>query len=346
MMSGRASPLWMKPAEPPRLGISRCLLGEEVRFDGGHKRDPFLIHTFGRAVEWVPVCPELEVGMGVPREAIHLVASHDGVPAGTARVRLLGVRSGTDWTAAMARYGCDRSEALAGMHLSGFILKKDSPSCGMDRVRVKTLRAEVDDTGRSAPAVQASARTGRGLFAQALLGRLPNLPVEEEGRLHDPPLRANFVERVFASQRVRTFFAARWTIAGLVQFHTAHKLQLLAHSRAGYSELGRMVAGAKGRSRPELAAAYEALFTKTLARIATPGRHADVMMHMGGHLKRRIDAGDRDELLTAIEDHRRGLVPLAVPVTLLRHHVRRHAVEYLTGQTYLEPHPKELALRA
>jgi uncharacterized protein YbgA (DUF1722 family)/uncharacterized protein YbbK (DUF523 family) len=334
-----STPPWMKPNERPRIGISRCLLGEEVRFDGGHKRDPFLIHTLGRAMEWVPVCPELEVGMGVPREAIHLVASPDGVPAGASRVRLLGVKSGTDWTDRMVRYSRERTSDLAGLHLSGFILKKDSPSCGMERVRVKTVRVELDEDGRRTAAVQASTRSGRGLFAQALLDEMSHLPAEEEGRLHDPPLRENFIERVFAYQRVRTFFSARWTLAGLVQFHTAH-------SRAGYAELGRMVAGAKQRPRAELASAYEALFMKTLTRLATPGRHADVMMHMVGHLKRRIDTGDRDELLAVIEDHRRGLVPLAVPVTLLRHHVRRQAMEYLTGQTYLEPHPRELALRS
>jgi uncharacterized protein YbgA (DUF1722 family)/uncharacterized protein YbbK (DUF523 family) len=305
----------------PRIGISRCLLGDEVRFDGGHKRDTFLINVFGRFVEWVPVCPELEVGMGVPREPIQLVADPSGVPSGSQRVRLLGVRSGTDWTADMSRYSRDRVRALAADNLSGYVLKKDSPSCGMERVRVYHGGMRT--------------RNGRGLFAETLLQALPNLPVEEEGRLNDPVLRENFIERVFAYQRVRMLFAGRWTTGELVRFHTAHKLQLLAHSRAGYTELGRLVADVKGRARREVAAAYETAFMRTLSRTATPGRHADVMMHIVGHLKRLLDAGDRRELLDAIEAHRRGEVPRVVPITLIRHHVRRQNVEYLRDQLYL-----------
>ena len=315
----------------PRIGISRCLLGEEVRFDGGHKRDPFLTQTFGRFVEWVDVCPEVEVGMGIPREAIHLVADSGGVAAGKAQVRLVGVKSATDWTVQMVRYASARVEALRRAGLSGYVLKKDSPSCGMDRVRVH-------GTG-------GVTRDGRGLFAEALLTAMPNLPVEEEGRLHDPALRENFVERVFAYVRVRALFSGRWSRDALVRFHTAHKLQLLAHSRQGYAALGQLVAGVASRPPKATAEEYEGTFMRTLRRLATPGRHADVLTHMVGHLKRLIDAADRDELLASIDDHRRGLVPLIVPITLVRHHVRRHRVEYLLGQTYLDPHPRELALR-
>jgi uncharacterized protein YbgA (DUF1722 family) len=188
-------------------------------------------------------------------------------------------------------------------------------------------------------------RTGRGLFAEALVRELPNLPIEEEGRLNDPALRENFVERVFAYQRLRTLFDGRWTIHQLVTFHSMHKLQLLSHSRQGYAELGRFVAGAVEHPRRDLSATYQRLFMSTLVRLATPGRHSDVMMHAVGHLKRLIQPADRDELLAAIADHRRGIVPLIVPITLLRHHVRRHDVGYLKAQTYLEPHPRELALR-
>ena len=315
---------------PPRIGISRCLLGDEVRHDGGHKRDDFLVSTFGRFVEWVPVCPEVEVGMGTPREAIHLVASGDGVPSGVHHVRLLGVKSRTDWTPKMTAFSASRVRALADQDLAGYVLKKDSPSCGLERVRVH---------GGPSPV-----RTGRGLFAEALVGGLPTLPIEEEGRLNDPILRENFVERVFAYQRLRALFSGRWTMGALVRFHTAHKLQLLSHSRPRYTELGRLVAGG-AMPRQELASRYEALFMRALSRPATPGRHADVMMHIVGHLKRRVDGGDRAELLGAIEDHRRGLVPLVVPVTLIQHHVRRQDVEYLRGQTYLDPHPRELCLR-
>ena len=316
---------------PPRIGISRCLLGDEVRYDGGHKRDPFLVATFGRFVEWVPVCPEVELGMGTPREAIHLVASVNGVPSGAQAVRLLGVKSGEDWTARMTTFAASRVGELKSADLAGYVLKSQSPSCGLERVRVH-------DGGRVT-------RAGRGLFAEAIVGALPNLPVEEEGRLNDPGLRENFVERVFAYQRLRALFSGRWTIHSLIVFHSMHKLQLLSHSRRGYAELGRLVAGAVKRPRRDLSATYQSVFMNTLARLATPGRHADVMLHAIGHLKRLIQPGDRDELLAAIEEHRRGIVPLIVPMTLLRHHVRRHDVGYLKDQTYLEPHPRELALR-
>jgi uncharacterized protein YbgA (DUF1722 family)/uncharacterized protein YbbK (DUF523 family) len=316
---------------PPRIGISRCLLGDEVRHDGGHKRDAFLVSTFGRFVEWVPVCPEVEVGMGTPREAIHLVASREGVPSADQRVRLVGVKSGQDWTDRMAAFSSSRVRELASADLAGYVLKKDSPSCGLERVRVH-------DNGHVA-------RHGRGLFAHALVGALPDLPVEEEGRLNDPALRENFVERVFAYQRLRALFTGRWAIHSLVVFHTRHKLQLLSHSRLGYAELGRLVAGAVEQPKRDLSATYQRLFMKTLTRVATPGRHSDVMLHAIGHLKRLLQPDDKEELLTAIEEHRRGIVPLIVPITLLRHHVRRHDVGYLQDQTYLEPHPRELALR-
>jgi uncharacterized protein YbgA (DUF1722 family)/uncharacterized protein YbbK (DUF523 family) len=311
---------------PIRVGISSCLLGEEVRFDGGHKRDAFLVGTLGRYVEWVPVCPEVEVGMGTPREPIRLV--RDGHA-----VRLLGVRSGDDWTARMERYARARVAALAPLGLAGYILKKDSPSCGLTRVKVYPSAGGVSE------------RNGTGFFAAALRERLPSLPVEEEGRLLDPRLRENFVERVFAYHRLQRLFARRWTVGDLVRFHTAHKLVLLAHEPAAYASLGRLVASAKSRPRAELRSRYEEGFMAALAKLATPGRHANVLQHMAGYFKRDLDEGSRAELQQLIEDHRRGLVPLVVPVTLVRHHVRRLGIAYLDEQVYLSPHPKELALR-
>jgi uncharacterized protein YbgA (DUF1722 family)/uncharacterized protein YbbK (DUF523 family) len=315
----------------PRIGISRCLLGEEVRYDGGHKRDPFLVETFGRFVEWIPVCPEVEIGMGTPREPIHLVASPDGVPSGEHRVLLLGVRSRRDWTRDMDRWRRRRVREMARENLSGYVLKKDSPSCGLERVRVH-------DHG-------SVSRGGRGLFAHALLEAFPNLPVEDEGRLHDPRLRDNFVERVFAYQRVRRLFASRWSLGDLVSFHTAHKLLLLAHSRPAHTSLGRLVARAKDLGRREVASLYERGFMEALRKIATPGRHADILQHMLGHFKHALDDASKRELLSLIDDHRNGVVPLIVPLTLIRHHVRQHGVEYLARQVYLEPHPRELSLR-
>jgi uncharacterized protein YbgA (DUF1722 family)/uncharacterized protein YbbK (DUF523 family) len=308
-----------------RIGISRCLLGEKVRFDGGHKRDAFLVDTFGRYVEWVDVCPEVEIGLGTPREPIRLARSGEDL-------RLVGVKSGIDHTAAMQSYASRKAAELAEAGLCGFILKKDSPSCGMERVKV------YDPHG-------SPARNGRGLFAQALMARLPLLPVEEEGRLSDPRLRDNFVERVFAYQRLRHLLGGRWTVGQVVAFHTAHKLVLMAHSTVAYAELGRLVAGAKGLPRAEFCDRYERAFMNALTAIATPKRHANVLYHMLGYFKTSLDEASRAELAASIEDYRQGLVPLVVPMTLVRHHVRLKGVAYLAGQVYLEPHPKELMLR-
>jgi uncharacterized protein YbgA (DUF1722 family)/uncharacterized protein YbbK (DUF523 family) len=316
-----------------RIGISACLLGQEVRFDGGHKRDHFLTETFGRLVEWVPVCPEVEVGMGTPREAIRLVRGADSASSGSeAPVRLVGVKSGKDWTHSMRSWSAERLDQLATLDLCGYVLKKDSPSCGMERVKIYATPGMPD-------------KSGVGLFAAALLARFPNLPVEEEGRLQDPRLRDNFVERVFAYRRLRTLFAGRWTAGDLVRFHTAHKLILLAHHPSAYTALGRLVATARQHPRAELRERYEREFMSALRRIATPKRHANVMQHMVGYFRTQLDADSRDELLALIEDHRTGLVPLIVPITLIKHHARRLSVEYLQGQVYLEPHPRELALR-
>jgi uncharacterized protein YbgA (DUF1722 family)/uncharacterized protein YbbK (DUF523 family) len=322
--------------DPIYIGVSRCLLGDAVRHDAGHKRDALLIDLFGPHVEWVAVCPEVEMGMGIPREPIHLVARSDGVPSAGERVRLVAVRSRHDWTETMQAWARTRTRALAGMKLSGYVLKKDSPSCGMEGVRVHH---------RAGGAVQVT-RTGRGLFAQALMDALPNLPVEDEGRLQDAALRENFVERVFAYQRVRRLFGGRWSRSALLQFHTAHTLQLLAHSRQASDTLGRLVAGGGEIGRSELATRYEATFMGALHRKATPARHADVLRHLTGHLKRLIGSRDRTAIRAAIDDHRRGAVPLIVPLTLIRHHAGRCHVEYLTGQTYLYPDPREMVLRA
>lgn len=313
------------PVERPRIGISACLLGDEVRFDGGHKRDPFLTDVLGPHVEWVRVCPEVEVGMGTPRETLRLVRATDG------GVRMLTTRTNIDYTDSMRDWARSRLHALASENLSGYVLKKDSPSCGMERVKVY---------GGPVPE-----RTGRGLFADALLSRFPNLPVEEEGRLSDPRLRENFIERVFAYQRLRGFFKGRWTTGGLVAFHTAHKMSLLSHSPVAYAALGRLVASASRLPRAELREPYEHDFMETMAVIATIRRHTNVLMHMAGHLKKRLDADSRAELASSIDEYRRGLVPLVVPLTLFRHYVRVHHVAYLAGQTYLEPHPRELMLR-
>jgi uncharacterized protein YbgA (DUF1722 family)/uncharacterized protein YbbK (DUF523 family) len=307
-----------------RIGISSCLLGDEVRFDGGHKRDQFLTQTLAPFVEWVRVCPEVEVGMGVPRETLRLVRAGDDT-------RMVTTRTGIDHTVAMRKYAERKTRQLAGMDLRGYVLKKDSPSCGMERVKVY-------DGG-------AATRTGVGTYAEILKARFPALPIEEEGRLHDAVLRENFIERVFAYDRLRALFDGRWTVGALVAFHTAHKMALLAHSTTAYRALGQLVAAAARMPRAELQREYEEGFMTTLARPATTKRHTNVLMHMAGHLKRLLDDGSTGELHATIDEYRRELVPLVVPLTLLRHHVRVHGIAYLAGQTYLEPHPRELMLR-
>ena len=315
---------WQADDTPVRVGVSACLLGQEVRYDGGHKRDAFLTEVLGNFVDWVAVCPEIEIGLGTPRPAMRLESAGG-------ETRLVTPSTGADHTEAMRRYAERRVHRLAADDLCGYVLKKDSPSCGMERVRV--YRKGMPE------------RSGRGLFAAALLARFPHLPVEEEGRLNDPLLRENFIERIFAYRRLRSFFSSRWSVGGLVAFHTAHKLQILAHSTRHYEELGRLVAGAKTTPRDELRRAYEDGFMTALAVLARPKQHVNVLQHMAGYFRPHLDPASRQELSGVIDEYRRGLVPLIVPLTLIRHYVRLYDVAYLRGQVYLEPHPKEMMLR-
>ena len=310
---------------PIRIGISSCLLGEKVRFDGGHKHDRYITSTLGEYFEWVPVCPEMEIGLGAPRETMRLEQGDGGV-------RLVMPKTGRDLTAAMLDYAIRRARKLEAEDLSGCILKSDSPSCGLFRVRVYAA------TGMPS-------RTGRGLFAEALAEHFPFLPIEEEGRLFDPRLRENWVERVFAYRRLQDLWGSRWTVRTLVEFHTAHKLTVLSHSPAAYSDLGRLVAGAAAMPRAELRRQYHEGLMRALSVLATRGRHANVLQHMAGYVKKQLDEESRRELADLIDDYRRGEIPLIVPITLLKHYVRRYGVSYLSGQVYLNPHPKELALR-
>jgi len=308
-----------------RIGVSACLLGEAVRFDGGHKRDAYLVDTLGRYVEWVPVCPEVELGLGTPRETLRLVRMGG-------EIRMVMPKTGADHTAAMRAFAERRVRELEKENLCGYILKKSSPSCGKDRVRVFDLRG-------------LPAKSGRGLFAEALLGHFPHLPVEEEGRLSDPRLRENFIERVFAYARLRTLFSGHWKLADLVAFQTVHKLLLMAHSPRAYQKLDRLVGNARSVPRAELRQRYEAEFMAAFREVATPRWHTNVLQYMTGYFIRRLDFDSRLELHTLIHDYRSGLVPLLVPLTLIRHYVRTYHVAYLQDQLYLDPDPKELVLR-
>lgn len=308
-----------------RIGVSACLLGQAVRFDGGHRHDRFITVALGRYFDLVPVCPEVELGLGTPRESLRL-EQRGG------KVHFVAPKSGTDWTQPMHTYAEKRTAELAHDDLRGYILKKDSPSCGMERVRL------YDPHG-------AAARTGRGLFADALMRRFPHLPVEEEGRLNDAPLRENFVSRVFAYDHWLETVRSGMSRDKLYRFHERHKYQLMAHSQAGARRLGHVLGGAPGRgSVLKLADAYFEGFTEVMLRVPTRKSHTNVLQHLAGYVSDEIDAEDRAELSETIHGYREGHLPLLVPVTLLRHWVRKMRVSYLLEQVYLSPHPDELML--
>lgn len=273
----------------------------------------------------MPVCPEVEAGLGTPRETMQLVQL-DG------NMRLKTTRSAVDLTKRMRLFARKRVAKLAAESLRGFILKKGSPTCGMERVMVHGPNG-------------AAKRSVRGVFAEALLERFPNLPVEEEGRLCDPCLRENWVERVFAYDAICRLWKPRWKLGDVVSFHTRYKFTLLSHSEKEFRELGRLVAAAKSMKRDDLRRKYENTFMSAMKKIATMNKNSNVLQHMLGFFKKDLDASSWNELLTHIEDYRAGLVPLVVPLTLLRHYVRILDIAYLRDQVYLNPHPKELSLR-
>jgi uncharacterized protein YbgA (DUF1722 family)/uncharacterized protein YbbK (DUF523 family) len=309
-----------------RLGVSTCLLGENVRYDGGHKLDRFLVNTLGQFVEWVPVCPEVEIGLPTPRESMRLV----GDPS---HPRLVAPKSGTDYTNQMQSWAQERLDQLQEVGLHGFVFKKDSPSSGLFRVKVYNEHGMAQ-------------RNGTGMFPREVMNRFPLLPLEEEGRLNDMPLRENFIERVFAYYRWTQMLENEPTPGGLVKFHTAHKLTLMAHSPKHYTEMGRLVADAGKREWDELTAEYGAMLMEGLGVMGTRGKHVNVLQHLMGYLKNHLSSEDKQELLGLIEDYRQGLLPLIVPLTLLKHHLNRYPVpEWVHQQAYLHPYPKELMLR-
>ncbi len=311
------------------VGVSACLLGEPVRYDGGHKRSRWLTDILDPYVRWVSVCPELEIGLGVPRPTLRLERGDDGP-------RLVEIKTERDLTRLMGDYSRSRIEELAGLGLRGYVLKKDSPSCGMERVKVYDAN--------SVPA-----KNGVGIYAAALAAALPNLPLEEEGRLEDPRLRENFVTRLFAYDRWLALRAAGCAPADLVRFHTAHKMQLLAHSPRGAQQLGRLVARAGATAAanwPALLDEYEAGFMAALKRVASPGRHVNTLQHLAGFLKEQLTAVETRELAGIIEEYRTGTLPLIAALTLLAHHLKTLSHPWVEAQSYLAPYPRELGLRS
>lgn len=311
--------------ESIRILVSACLLGDEVRYDGSHKRDAFIVETLGRFFEYVKVCPEVEAGMSVPREPIRLVGD-------AASPRLMTSRSGEDLTDLVAGFTRRRLDELAAMDLCGYICKKDSPSSGMQRVKVYGASGIPE-------------KTGAGVFTRAFMERFPQIPVEEEGRLNDPILRESFIERVFCLKRWRDFARKERGRARLVEFHTDHKLLLLTHGRVAYTDLGRLVARAKEMTLDEAYERYGDAFQKAVSRPATRKRTYDVLLHMLGYFKDVLSADEKQEMLELVGRYHEGQVPLVVPLTLFGHHIRKHDVTYLSRQVFLSPHPVELMLR-
>ncbi len=322
LVSQSASELGRRPL---LIGVSQCLLGAEVRFDGGHKRDSFLTDVLSQYVEWVPVCPEVEAGFGTPREAMRLVAEER-------QPRLMTIKTGRDLTEDMEQFSERRVRELRPLNLSGYVFKRGSPSCGMERVRIYNRHNMPNPTGS-------------GIFAKTFMEQFPLIPVEEEGRLTDPRLRENFIERVFCYRRWQDLMQGRVTRGEVVNFHTAHKLLLLAHSRPHYEKLGRLVAAAKRHTPTELASEYGVIFMEALKVKATARKHVNVLQHIIGYFKARLTVPERAELQEVIDDYHHGLTPLVVPLTLIRHYVRVLEVSYVQNQVYLNPHPKELMLR-
>lgn len=308
-----------------RLGISACLLGEKVRFDGGHKLDRFLVNTLGAYVEWVPVCPEVEIGLPTPREALRLVAGEGGE-------RLVFQKSGEDLTGRMWQWARKRCTELESENLCGFVFKSRSPSSGMERVKLYNAKG-------------VASKDGVGLFARAFMEYFPLLPVEEEGRLHDPKLRETFIEAIFTLKRWRGALSAGLTPGGLVDFHTRHKLLLLSHSPEFYRQMGKLVAQAGSGRFDVTVAAYQQLLLQALRLGTTVKKQVNVLQHLLGYFKRQLSAAEKAEMLGIMERYRDGLLPLIVPITLLGHFIAKYDQEYLKQQVYLSPHPVELALR-
>jgi uncharacterized protein YbgA (DUF1722 family)/uncharacterized protein YbbK (DUF523 family) len=307
------------------LGISSCLLGNKVRYDGGHKLDPFLTDTLGNYIDWVPVCPEAACGLGIPREILAL----EGDPVSP---RLRTVWTGIDQTSRIQRWAKGELKVLADIDVSGYVFKARSPSCGVRDTKVFDAKCRVRSRGP-------------GLFARAVMNAFPLLPVEDEERMHDPAQRENFIVRVFVYRRWQEYIKEDGSLSGLVSFHTDHKYLIMAHSQKHYSTLGKMVADAKKMRKDKLHVNYISLLMEGLLFLASPKKNVNVLQHMAGYFKDKLSTDEKKELLEVIVNYHDGLVPLIVPMTLLRHYVRKYKEDYLARQVYLNPHPLELMLR-
>ncbi len=318
---------WHRDSGPIRLGVSACLLGEEVRYDGGHKRERFLVEELGPWVEWVSVCPEVELGMGIPRPSVRLVASRGGE-------RMLCPETGEDFTARMRAHARERVRELGKLGLDGYVLKSRSPSCGLARVKVhRSIAGGVER------------RDGVGLFARELKRAWPELPIEDEARLADPARRENFFERLFCRNRWRALVRRGLTRRRLTSFWSAHELLVRAHDEAGCRRIDRLLGPSRRHSDRELLRRFEHEFFTALRARATPRRHGIVLRHAVRLLRGVLDDGERRRLLAAVEDYLAGRLLLDAPLSLLRSSIREHQIVALQGQLYFDPHPGQAILR-
>lgn len=308
-----------------KIGISSCLLGENVRWNGGHKQDRFLIETLGRFVTYVPVCPEVETGLGVPRETLRLVGDPDNP-------RLVTTKTRIDHTDRMKKWAQSRLEKLEQEDLCGFIFKSDSPSCGMIRVKLYNEKG-------------GSQKNGIGIFARLFMDRFPRVPVEEDGRLNDPKIRETFIETIFVLKKWRESIARQRSFGALVDFHTRQKLLILSHSPNHAQQMGKLVASAKQMPVKELYDQYERMLLDALKLKTTVKKQTNVLHHVMGYFKKQLSADEKAELMEIIDRYHDEDVPLIVPITLLNHYVRKYDQPYLKQQAYLNPHPAALKLR-
>jgi uncharacterized protein YbgA (DUF1722 family)/uncharacterized protein YbbK (DUF523 family) len=308
-----------------RIGISSCLLGHEVRWNGGHKKDKYLTNILGQFVDYVPVCPEVEAGFGIPRETFRLVGDPN-------KPRLITFKSKTDHTDRMRTWAKERVRQLEKENLCGFIFKSDSPSSGMIRVKVYNEKGMPH-------------KIGVGIFARAFMDHFPLIPVEDDGRLNDPMIRENFILQIFTMNRWRDALASRKSVGNLVDFHTRNKLLLLSHSQKHYRMMGKLVAQGKKLPAGELYNQYQLLLMEALRLKSTVKKNNNVLQHLMGYFKKQLTPDEKQELLEVFQQYRDELVPLIVPITLINHYVRKYDQPYLRQQTYLNPHPVELKLR-
>ena len=313
--------------EKIKLGISTCLLGKKVRYNGGHTLDRFLAEVLGQYVEYVPVCPEVEIGLSIPREALRLVTVE-----GYESPRLLTQKTGIDYTGRMLNWAKIRLDQLEKEKLCGYIFKSKSPSSGMARIKVYNEKG-------------VPTRKGVGIFAGAFMERFPLLPVEEEGRLQDIGLRENFIVRVFTCHRWRKVLDGPQTVGAVVDFHTRNKLLFMAHNPETARQMGKLTARAKDMPIEQFFNSYQSLMMTCIKYKATVSKNANVLYHMIGYFKKRLEPDEKQELIETIENYRLGYFPLVVPLTLVKHYVRKYDQSYLKEQYYLDPHPVELKLR-